>query len=68
MKVMAGFVAPLGILLGILPMLFLVFMTGLEIFVAILQAYVFTLLACLYLGEALATHEHDHFDQEHLSV
>lgn len=60
MKVMAAFVAPLGIVLGILPMLFLIFMTGLEIFVAILQAYVFTLLACLYLGEALAEHDHAH--------
>lgn len=59
MKVMAAFVLPLG-LLGALPMLFLVFMTGLEIFVAILQAYVFTLLACLYLGESLAEHQHDH--------
>ena len=37
-------------------MIFLVFMTGFEIFVAILQAYVFTLLACMYLGEALAEH------------
>ena len=55
MHVIAGFVAPLA-LLGVLPMLFLVFMTGLEFFVAILQAYVFTLLSCMYLGETLAEH------------
>ncbi len=53
MHVMAAFVAPLG-LFGIMPVAFLVFMNGLEFFVAILQAYVFTLLACMYLGEALA--------------
>lgn len=55
MKVIAGFIIPLGIF-GVAPLAFLVFMTGFEIFVAILQAYVFTLLACLYLGEALADH------------
>jgi len=55
MKVIAGFVLPLG-LFGVAPLAFLVFMTGFEIFVAILQAYVFTLLACMYLGEALAEH------------
>lgn len=58
MKVIAGFVVPMGIF-GVLPIAFNVFMTGLEVFVAILQAYVFTLLSCLYLGEALAEHHHD---------
>lgn len=53
--VIATFVAPLA-LFGILPIAFLMFMTGLEIFVAILQAYVFTLLSCMYLGEALSDH------------
>lgn len=55
MKVIASFVVPLGIF-GVAPMAFLVFMTGFEIFVAILQAYVFALLSCIYLGEALADH------------
>jgi len=55
MKVIAGFVVPLGVF-GVAPVAFLVFMTGFEIFVAILQAYVFALLACMYLGEALADH------------
>lgn len=53
--VIAAFVAPLA-LFGILPIAFLVFMTGFEFFVAILQAYVFTMLCCMYLGEALAEH------------
>ena len=55
MKVIAAFVFPLGVF-GVLPIAFLMFMTGLEIFVAILQAYVFTLLSCMYLGEALSDH------------
>ncbi len=55
MKVIAGFVGGMGIF-GIAPLAFLVFMTGFEIFVAILQAYVFALLSCMYLGEALADH------------
>lgn len=64
MKVMASLVFPMG-LLGVLPIAFIVFMTGLEFFVAILQAYVFTLLACLYLGEALGDHEHDDNESAH---
>ena len=55
MHVIATFVAPLA-LAGIFPILFLVFMMGLEFFVSILQAYVFTLLSCMYLGEALSDH------------
>ena len=55
--VVAGFVVPLG-LFGILPIAFLVFMNGLELFVCILQAYVFALLSCMYLGEALAEEAH----------
>jgi F-type H+-transporting ATPase subunit a len=55
MKVIAGFVLPLG-LAGVAPLAFLVFMTGFEIFIAILQAYVFALLASIYLGEQLAEH------------
>ncbi|MFZ4541377.1 MAG: F0F1 ATP synthase subunit A [Rickettsiales bacterium] len=53
--VIATFVAPLA-LFGILPMVFLVFMTSFEFFVAILQAYVFTMLCCMYLGEAIEEH------------
>jgi F-type H+-transporting ATPase subunit a len=55
MKVIAGFVLPLGVF-GLAPALFLVGLTALEIFVAILQAYVFALLSSLYLGEALSDH------------
>lgn len=57
-KVVAGFVFPLGLIAGIAPLLFLVALTGFEIFVAILQAYVFALLSTIYLSEALADNTH----------
>lgn len=56
-QVIAGFVAPLA-LMGIAPLLFLIFMFGFESFVAFLQAYVFTILSCMYLGEALHDDHH----------
>ena len=49
--------AALGIF-GIAPLLFVTVMTGFEIFIAILQAYVFALLSTIYLSEALADHDH----------
>lgn len=55
--VIAGFVAPLAFF-GIVPIAFLVFMVGFESFVSFLQAYVFTMLCCMYLGEALADDHH----------
>ena len=38
---------------------FALFISVLELFVAILQAYVFTLLTALYFGSAVHAHEHD---------
>lgn len=57
LKVIAGFVFPLGIF-GIAPLVFSTLITGLEVFVALLQAYVFALLSSIYLGEALADEHH----------
>lgn len=57
LKVIAGFVVPLGIF-GVAPMAFLVLLTGFEIFIAILQAYIFTLLTCIYLSESVAEAHH----------
>lgn len=53
LKVIASFVVPLGIF-GFAPVAFLTLLTGFEIFIAILQAYIFTLLTSMYLGEAVA--------------
>ena len=64
LQVLAGFVILLGGAGGILsalslgPMLLIVGVTALEILVAFLQAYVFAILACIYLGEALHLHDH----------
>lgn len=55
MKVVAGFVAPLGVF-GVLPIGFLVLLTGFELFIAALQAYIFTLLLCIYLNDTINLH------------
>ena len=56
MKVFGGFVVSLGIMGGWLPLGFSVALTGLEILVAFLQAYVFAILTCIYLNDALNLH------------
>jgi F-type H+-transporting ATPase subunit a len=59
LKVFAGFVASLlgaGVLLkplAILPLGMVVALTALEILIAVLQAYVFAILTCTYLNDAL---------------
>jgi len=53
LKVFGGFVISLGIIGGWLPLSFTVALTGLEILVAFLQAYVFAILTCIYLNDAL---------------
>lgn len=55
LKVFGGFAVALGAL-GILPILFIVAITGLELLVALLQAYVFAVLTCIYLNDALHMH------------
>jgi len=56
LKVFGGFVISLGLLGGWLPLSFSVALTGLEILVAFLQAYVFAILTCIYLNDALNLH------------
>jgi F-type H+-transporting ATPase subunit a len=59
LKVFAGFVfslgmlGPLGIAGAVLPLLMTIGLTGLEFLVAFLQAYVFAVLTCMYLNDAL---------------
>ncbi len=59
-KVFAGFVVPLGAVTlglgGLAPIAMNVALTGFELLVAFLQAYVFTVLTCLYLNDALHLH------------
>ena len=56
LKVFGGFVISLGVVGGWLPLSFSVALTGLEILVAFLQAYVFAILTCIYLNDALNLH------------
>ena len=56
LKVFAGFVIGLGVIGGWAPLAFMVAFTGLELLVAFLQAYVFAILTCIYLNDALHMH------------
>jgi len=64
LAVFAGFVVALGAAggifagLAIAPMLLIVAIMLLELLVAFLQAYVFAILTCIYLNEALHLHDH----------
>ncbi len=58
LKVMGGFVAALlgagaYAVIAPLPLLMVVILTGFEILVAVLQAYVFAILTCVYLNDAI---------------
>ena len=56
MKVFAGFIIPLGFFGGWAPLSVDVALTAFEFLVAFLQAYVFTVLTCLYLNDAIHLH------------
>lgn len=56
LKVFAGFSVMVGVAFGILPALFNVIFVGFEFFVAGLQAYIFTILLCIYLNDSLNLH------------
>ena len=50
-----GFIVAMGVA-GIIPAAAVVALTGLELVVAFLQAYVFAILSCIYLNDALHMH------------
>ena len=52
LKVFGSFVVQMGVF-GVLPLALIVALTGLEVAIAVLQAYVFTILTCLYLNDAV---------------
>jgi F-type H+-transporting ATPase subunit a len=62
LKILAGFAWAMlasGTILSIfhiLPLIVIFLITGLEIGIAFLQAYVFTLLLCVYLNDAISLH------------
>ncbi len=59
LKVFAGFVASmtdlgtLGVIGAVLPLAMTVALTALEMLMSVIQAYVFTMLTCMYLNDAL---------------
>lgn len=59
LKVFAGFVVGLGSLgaigmvAAVLPLLMTVALTGLELLMSLIQAYIFTMLTCMYLNDAI---------------
>jgi F-type H+-transporting ATPase subunit a len=56
LKIIAGFVVTLGLALGWAPLAFLIALIGFEFMIAFLQAYIFTVLACVYLHDAIHLH------------
>jgi len=55
LQLLAGFVIALGVL-GFVPIGFMGAIFLLELLVAVLQAYVFTILSCIYLNDAIHMH------------
>jgi len=53
---LGGALGGLGYTVGILPLVINIALVGFEILVAMLQAYVFTILTCLYIRDALELH------------
>jgi len=62
LKIISGFVwtmmsmGGLMIIVSLLPLAIIFALTGLELAIAFLQAYVFTLLVCIYLNDAIHLH------------
>ena len=56
LKVTAGFIVSLMIYLKFLPIPLMVTLIGFEIFVAVFQAYIFAILSCIYLNDAINLH------------
>ena len=56
LKVFAGFVVGMGVVGGWAPLALMVAFTGLEVLIAFLQAYVFAVLTCIYLNDAINMH------------
>ncbi len=55
LKIVAGFVYSLG-LAGVVPLLVVVVLILFETFIAFLQAYIYTILTSIYIGEAVHAH------------
>lgn len=56
LKSIAGFVVAIGLLGGEIPLAFAGLIIAFEIFIGILQAYIYTILSCIYLSDAIHSH------------
>ena len=56
LAVIGGFVFAMGVWFGWIPLAFVTVLFGLELLIACLQAYVFTILTCIYLHDAIHLH------------
>jgi len=59
LAVLFGMALTLPVWIGWLPFAFSIAINGLEVFIAFIQAYIFTILTCVYLGDAIHLHGHD---------
>lgn len=55
-KVIASFVTQINVFLVPLPFVFIMILIGFEVFIAILQAYIFVALTSVYLSDAVSKH------------
>ena len=55
LKIIAGFVLALGVG-GIIPIVFNSGIVVFELFIALLQAFIYTVLSCIYLGDSIHSH------------
>ncbi|CAI4033447.1 ATP synthase F0, subunit A [Nitrospira tepida] len=58
LAVLFGLAISGGLLIGWLPFAFTIAMNALEVGIAFIQAYIFTVLTCVYLGDAVTLHGH----------
>jgi F-type H+-transporting ATPase subunit a len=55
LKIIAGFIVALGVA-GVVPLLFDAIIIVFELFIALLQAFIYTVLSCIYLSDAIHSH------------
>lgn len=59
LAVLFGMALSLPLLIGWLPFVFTIAINGLEVIIAFIQAYIFTVLTCVYMGDAFHLHGHE---------
>lgn len=60
LAVLFGMALTLPVLVGWLPFVFTIAISGLELMIAFIQAYIFTILTCVYLGDAITLGHKEH--------